>query len=114
MAVKSSINLQSLKEYTEEFPTKRPRMMNTPPDEVDELDEINNIQEKSVNPDDQVSSNEAALKASWGRLLRQIQEEIKNTTQNGPNMIPEIDFEDIRYSIWITLLLTVPGRIDLS
>lgn len=96
MAVKSSANFQSLKEFTEDFPTKRPRIMNTPPDEADELAEINNLQEKSVKPEDQVSSTEAALTASWQRLLRQIQEEIKIITQTGPKNIPEINFEQIR------------------
>lgn len=116
MAVKSSVNLQSLKECTEEFPTKRPEMMNTPPDEADEIDEINNLQEKSMNPEDQFSSNEAALTASWERLLRQLQEEIKLITQPGPKMIPEIDFEEIRYPslYYFILLLTVPVRTCLG
>lgn len=96
MAVKSSANFQSLKDDTEEFPTKRPRIMNTPPDDADELEQTNHLLQKSVNSEEQVSSNEAALTASWERLLHQLQEEIKIITQTGPKTVPEINFQEIR------------------
>lgn len=95
MAVKSSIKLQSIKD-SEEFLAKRTRIMNTPPDEVDERQDFSDLLKRSVDPNGQDSITEASLSASWERLLRQIKEEIKIITQTGPKTIPEIDFEDIR------------------
>lgn len=96
MAVKSSIDFQSIKD-SEELVAKRTRIMNTPPDEVDGREDLGDFLKRSMNPNGQGTGNGTALLASWERLLRQIKEEIQIIRQTGPKMIPEINFEDIRY-----------------
>jgi len=42
-----------------------------------------------------VSGHEAALQASWGRLLDALAEETRDIARRGPGLIPSIDFDDI-------------------
>lgn len=94
MAVKPLSTFQSLAD-SEESPSKRPRIMNTPPDEANEITfTLKGPAETEV---DRFLGNEGILFASWERLLRQIQEEVKVVTQMKSKIVPEIAFEDIRY-----------------
>lgn len=76
----------------EEHPYKRPRIMNTPPD--DEL--LPPPRRLAKAESDLIPENEAAITASWGRLLQQLREEVKVVTDAGSDIIPTIDFEDLR------------------
>ncbi|KAK2598584.1 hypothetical protein N8I77_011984 [Diaporthe amygdali] len=44
---------------------------------------------------DLVSSNEAAVAASWGRLLKQLREEVAIIAEANRTVIPTIDFQDL-------------------
>lgn len=84
---------------SEQSPAKRPKMMNTPPAEADETgqDASSRLETRTKIKADIVSDNEPALTASWERLLCQLREEVDAVTQAGADIIPVIDFEDLRY-----------------
>lgn len=75
-----------------EHPYKRLRIMNTPPD--DDFSSTG-ISAAKTEPD-LISGHEAAITASWSRLLQQLQAEVKVVADAGSDIIPTIDFEDLR------------------
>lgn len=82
----------------EQPPFKRPKIMNTPPAEIDERDDqaFPLLGRNITNQTALVTGNERALTASWERLVHQLREEVDAVTQAGPDIIPVIDFEDLR------------------
>lgn len=76
----------------EAYPYKRLRIMNTPPED----DELFPLKRFARPEPDLVSGHEDAITASWARLLRQLREEVKVVADAGSDIIPTIDFEDLR------------------
>lgn len=73
--------------------SKRPRIMNTPPD-----DELPSVSRRFPGPEpDTIAENGAPVTASWTRLLCQLRQEIQAVADAGSRTIPTINFEDLRY-----------------
>jgi len=77
-------------------PSKRPRIMNTPPAEADELRKPSPEKYTDGTLASLISGNEETLTASWERLLQQLRDEVNTVTRAGSNTIAMIDFKDLR------------------
>lgn len=96
MVAEPAVVFQSLTD-SEEPPAKRSRVMDTPPAEADEPVEMHGLSKRF----DTIragleSGHEDVLTASWERILCQIREELGSLTEAGPEVVTEIEFQDLR------------------
>lgn len=87
----------SLTEF-KQSPSKRPRIMNTPPAEADEMyEEASSLPGRPGKTQaDSVLGKERALIESWERLLHHLRQEVDAVAQAGSDIVPVIDFQDLR------------------
>ncbi|KAI3395096.1 hypothetical protein diail_1776 [Diaporthe ilicicola] len=93
MAVKSSTPTHSLANL-KEAPYKRIRVIPMSPQ-----DGIPSLPKRFAQvKTDLISSNETAIAASWGRLLKQLRREVAMIAEAESTIIPSIDFQDFEIS----------------